>query len=277
MNLNIRNEFSPLKTVVVTEGINIPYYEEYKTDDPEFTKFHPFGWNKNLLVEQQKRFLDKLNKYKVELIIPKQPVNAIWQLYTRDTGFVIGDKLFFTKTRKLQARNGEIEILLDRLDLNDNQLVELKGDIEGGDVLVRGDNSVFVGRTSRTNDSSILQLNNYVDIRTLDLGLHVMHLDTRMTLLPKKIILITRSAFKQEDILEFEKEYKLIDVTEDEAKKLGTNVFIVNPETVFVPLQHERIGNLLKDERFNVEFIDYSESINLGGSFRCTTLPLQRE
>ena len=277
VKLNINDEFSPLKSVVVTEGTNIPYYDDYKTDDPEFIKFHPFSWDRDLLVEQQKRFLDKLSSYGVELIIPAQPSNVIWQMYTRDAGFVVGDKLFFSRKRKLQARNGEVEILFETLNLDSNQLVEIEGDIEGGDVLVQSKGSMFVGKTSRTSDSSILQLQKYADVKTLDLGSNVMHLDTRMTLLPKKILLITRSAFKPEDVTEFEKEYKLIDVTEEEATKLGTNVFIVNPETIFVPLQHSRIGDLLKEKGFNIEFIDYTESINLGGSFRCTTMPIERE
>jgi len=111
--LHIKDEFSPLKSVVVTKGTNIPYYDNYKTNDPEFIKFHPFSWDRDLLVEQQRNFLDKLTSYGVELIIPDQPSIVIWQMYTRDAGFVFGDKLFFSKKRKLQARNGEVEILFE--------------------------------------------------------------------------------------------------------------------------------------------------------------------
>jgi len=163
------------------------------------------------------------------------------------------------------------------LSLSNNQLVDLTGDIEGGDVLVKEKNKVIVGRTSRTNNQSISQLGNNVEVKTFDLGQNVMHLDTRMTLLPNNVVLITVEAFKKEDIENLKKEYKLIIVTEQEAKKLGTNVFIVNPETIFIPTQHKRIADELKKEKFNIELIDYSESINLGGSFRCTTMPLVRE
>ncbi len=51
-DLNINNEYDQLKTVFVCLGENVPQYEEYRTDDPEFTKFHPYSWNKDLLIDQ---------------------------------------------------------------------------------------------------------------------------------------------------------------------------------------------------------------------------------
>ena len=53
MKLNINNEFDELKSVVVCLGNNIPLYEEYRTDDPEFLKYHPNSWDKDLLLKQQ--------------------------------------------------------------------------------------------------------------------------------------------------------------------------------------------------------------------------------
>lgn len=74
-----------------------------------------------------------------------------------------------------------------------------------------------------------------------------------------------------------ESRYKFIPVLEEELLDLGTNVFMVNPETIFSPTHNKRINEELKKVGFNVVELDYTEPINLGGSFRCTTLPLVRD
>lgn len=38
--------------------------------------------------------------------------HLIWQIYTRDTAFVVSDKLYYSNIRKLEARNGEVSGLL---------------------------------------------------------------------------------------------------------------------------------------------------------------------
>lgn len=277
MKLNIRNEFAPLKKVVVCWGNNVPIYEDYKTDDPEFTKFHPYSWDNDLLLKQQEAFFKLLEKYGVELVFPKTAPHLLWQMYTRDTAFVVGDKLYYSNVRKMEARNGEIEGLLEVLELENTQIVPLEGEIEGGDVLVSESGKAYVGHSSRKALNTIKELQNHVDTKVFELGKNVMHLDTRLTLLPQKIALVTAEAFVKEDLEFIQSKYKCIDVTTEETKKLGTNVFCINPETVVVPIQHKRVGELIKEKGLMVEYIDYTEPINLGGSFRCTTMPLVRE
>ena len=104
-----------------------------------------------------------------------------------------------------------------------------------------------------------------------------MHLDTRLTLLPKQIALVNISAFQNTDLNFLRSNYKIIEVHDSETKKLGTNVFVINPETIVVPMQHIRIAKEIESFGLKVELVDYTEPINLGGSFRCTTLPLLRE
>ncbi|KXK12009.1 MAG: N(G),N(G)-dimethylarginine dimethylaminohydrolase [Microgenomates bacterium OLB23] len=278
MKLHITDEFSPLKDVVVCWGSNIPKYEDYAKDDPEYIKYHKRTWNKDLLIKQQESFFKALEKYSVRLHFLKTKPNLIWQMYTRDTAFVVRDQLYFTHLRAFKERLGEMEELaklLQALGITTTQ--ELKtGTIEGGDVIV-DKQGILVGNGGRTQAATISELLEYETGRKLFLGEHVMHLDTRLTLLPRNYALIISEAFSQEDIAFLESRYKLLHVLPEEALDLGTNVFMVNPETVFSPLQNERINEMLKKEGFNVEKIDYTEPIALGGSFRCTTLPLVRD
>ncbi len=98
-----------------------------------------------------------------------------------------------------------------------------------------------------------------------------MHLDTRFTLLPRGYALIIPEAFSKEDLEVLKDKFKLLPVLPEEAMDLGTNVFVVNPDTIFSPKQNARINSMLADQGFKLEAIDYTEPIALGGSFRCTT------
>ena len=277
MKLNISNEFGSLKSVVVCWGENVPKYEEYKTDDPEFTKFHPYSWDKDLLLTQQDKFFQLLEKYNVKLIFPKMQKHLIWQMYTRDTGFVIGSNFYYSNVRKLKARNGEVESLLGTLNLQSENIVAIDAEIEGGDILVTGESHAYVGHSSRTNENAISTLKQNVELKTIELGENVMHLDTRFTVMPNNIALINKSAFRKKQLDKLSSKYNLIEVFDDETKKLGTNMFVINPKTVVVPKQHSRIAKELEEKGLKIEMIEYSEPINLGGSFRCTTLPLERD
>ena len=91
MRISVYHEFGKLKEVVVCLGSNVPIYEKYKTDDPEFLKYHPYSWDKDLLIRQQENFFSVLSKYNVNLVFPETRKDLLWQMYTRDTAFVIND------------------------------------------------------------------------------------------------------------------------------------------------------------------------------------------
>lgn len=277
MKIKIENEFGVLKKVVVCFGESIPEYETYHSDEPEFLKYHPYSWDKSLLLRQQDAFFKLLQKYNVELIFPEVERACPWQMYTRDSAFVIGSTFYYANSRTFKARQGEINTILAALRLKPDQVHAIEAEIEGGDVLVAGPASAYIGHGSRTASAAIEQLSRECTVRRFELGKHVMHLDTRLTLLPRGKVLLCPTAFDQESLQYLHEKYDVIMVTDEETKKLGTNVFVINPETVVVPTQHRRIGALLEEKDLNVEYIDYTEPINLGGSFRCTTLPLERE
>lgn len=274
MKLHVVDEFSPLKEVAVCMGTEVPLFEDYQTDDPQEHKWEIVKWDKQLLLKQQDAFFNRLSSYGVELNFIETDPALWWQMYTRDVGFVLGDNLYFSKERTLRARNGEVVKLFKSLSLEKEQVRELDGKIEGGDVLCGS--TAFVGISNRTTVESFTKLAEYYPAKPFNLGDNIMHLDCRMTLLPKKHILIYPDSFSREDWDYLQTEFSVIIMTKSEADALAGNVFIVNPETIFVEKSQKRIQDLLRDEGFNVEVIDYTEPVALGGSFRCTTLPLVR-
>lgn len=278
MKLHITDEYSPLRDVVVCWGTSIPKCEDYSRDDPEYLKYHERPWDKELLLKQQEGFFKALEKYDIKLHFPEVKPGLIWQMYTRDTAFVVRDQLYYSNLRAFKERNGEMEELMKLIkSLGITTTQELiKGTIEGGDILVDS-RGIFVGNGGRTENATIEELLEYEEGKKLFLGENIMHLDTRLTLLPRDYALIISEAFTDEDLELIKGRYKLLHVLPEEALDLATNVFMVNPETIFSPKHNTRINEMLKKEGFNLEIVDYTEPIALGGSFRCTTMPLVRD
>lgn len=277
MNLNIRDEFSPLKEVVVCWGYHVHDYQTYFSSDPEFTKYPKRPWDNSLLLKQQEKFFKALEKYKVNLRFPKTSSKLPWQIFVRDTGFVINDCFYYSNSRGFKERIGEEIMLLDLFkSLKITKIQQLtQGKIEGGDVLVDSD-IIYIGHGGRSEKSAINELLSLVKGEFLFLGENVMHLDTRFTILPDDYCLIVLEAFQKNDLEKLGKRFKFIPVSPDETIDLTTNVLAVNPETIFSPKHNKRINKELQKVGFHIEEIDYTEGINLRGSFRCTSLPLVR-
>ncbi len=281
MQLNIRSESGPLTDLCVCRGDSIPEAEGYENDHPEFAKYVHTGWDRDLFVRQQDRFFAEMEARGVRLHhVPADPALP-WQTYTRDTGFVVGGRLFhYEGERRLPERTGEIDRVKQALDLPAGAFVPITdGTIEGGDVLV-GEGEVWVGISARTSAAGAAELARHlageVEVRPLQLGEQVMHLDTRMTILPGRRALIHTPTFAPDDLARLAERFTLIPVTDAEAESLGPNVFVVDPETVIVHEGHARIADEIAATGLTPVRVDYSEPVALRGSFRCSTMPLAR-
>lgn len=273
---SVNDEYSELKDVCVCLGTSVPDHETYEPDHPEFTKYVELPWNRDLFVRQQEAFYAVLEKHGVTLHQVAPNPALLWQTYTRDAGFVVGDTLYYCARRGLPDRKGEIDHVRETLGPDTGPFVEITdGRIEGGDVLVH-DGMAYVGISARTTAAGAAELGRHVEVAPLMLGTNVMHLDCKMTLLPKGLALIYPPAFQPDDLDRLRKLFRLIAVTEADCISMATNVFVINPETVVVDTSHTRVIARLHEEGLNVEAVDYSEPIALCGSFRCSTMPLRR-
>lgn len=275
----ISNEFDPLKKVIVSYGESIPHFKDYRNNCPDFLKFHSLKkpWDESLLLRQQRIFFEVLEKYEVELFFAKIVKGLPWQMYTRDMGFVYKNKFFYSKCTTLKERENEFESIAEIVSgLDSKEVVKIeKGKIEGGDVLT-DDEELYIGISNRTTIEAAKNVEKHFPVKTLCLGEDVMHLDTRMAILPGRKLLIYPGAFQEHDLRFLQKRFEFLPVTESETRRLGTNVFIINPRTIVVAKSHTRIIRVLRDNGFQIEELDYSEPIILGGSFRCSTLPVER-
>ncbi|MEM8841171.1 MAG: arginine deiminase family protein [Pseudomonadota bacterium] len=273
----INDETSRLTDLCVCRGTAVPPCEGFHNDHAEFTKFRMLPWDRDKLLRQQEAFYELMTRYGVRLhFVPHSDAHP-WQMYTRDTGFVIGDRMYFCRRRELPEREGEIDLVRTCLpDLDEDAMVEItSGRIEGGDVLV-DDGKAYVGLGTRTAPEAARELGTHVEVTPVYLGPDVMHLDTRMTILPGHRALLYPGAFQPDDLAMLGDRFRLIEVTEAEALAMGTNVFVIDPETVVMHTGFDRITNLVREDGLKVEPIDYSEPNVLLGSFRCATMPLAR-
>ncbi|MEM9059996.1 MAG: arginine deiminase family protein [Pseudomonadota bacterium] len=275
--LHIYDETSPLKDLCVCKGTAVPAFETFENSHEEFTKFPMLRWDRDKLLRQQEEFYVLMDRYGVRLRFVPHSAEHPWQMYTRDTGFVIHDKLYFSNIRELPERTDEIDLVRRCISgVTDADVIDIKsGRIEGGDVLVDND-TVYVGLGTRTTPEAVEELSRHVDVTPVHLGPRVMHLDTRMTILPGRIALVCQTAFKPEDLEMLRSRFALIEVTDAEARAMGTNVFVIDPETVVVHVGFERIADELRSKGLKLELLDYSEPNALLGSFRCATMPLAR-
>lgn len=282
MMLNIHDETAPLTDLCVCRATAVPRFEDFEPDHPEFESFEMRPWDREKLLEQQECFYDLMDRLGVRLhFVAPSPAHP-WQMYTRDTAFVIGDRLFHAKDRQLPERRGEIHLVRAALpDVADSEIVEItQGRIEGGDVMPDGER-VYIGTdTTRTSAAAVEELRALlapkVDVVPLVLGPTVMHLDTRMTILPNRHLLICPTPFSPEDRAMLAQRFTIIEATDAEAEAMGTNVFVPNPETVIVHAGFERIAREIEATGVKVERVDWSEPNALLGSFRCATMPLGR-
>ena len=86
----INDETSRLTDLCVCRGTAVPPCEGFHNDHEEFTKFQMLPWDRDKLVRQQEAFYELMSRYGVRLHFVPHSDDHPWQMYTRDTGFVIG-------------------------------------------------------------------------------------------------------------------------------------------------------------------------------------------
>lgn len=152
--------------------------------------------------------------------------------------------------------------------------------IEGGDVLLNG-YEIYVGNSGcASNKAGIEWLKEYLGpkykVHTIKLRKDVLHLDCAMALLKPGLGLICKERIKGE-LPDSLKHFDFVEVTEEEAKKLGTNVLVLGPDTVIVDTQHKRIAEELRKKGQKVITTPYDVVSRWDGAFRCSHHPLRRE
>ncbi len=274
--LQCRSEYEPLKKVVVCR----PAYMRISNIINETQKHYmKDNINQDLAMTQHEQFRKTMGDLGIEVV--ELPAFDAFpeQVFTRDIGFTIGNKLFVSEM-SCDIRQGEEKVLKNWLKENDIDYHDLKsGDIEGGDVVVDR-HSVYVGLGDRTSLSSVEELASLLEgyeVIPLPFQSKYLHLDCVFNVLSEKEALIYSPAFMKNELELLSSRYELIEVTEQEQFTMGTNILNLGSRKVLSLPMNKQVNEALRERGYEVVEVDLSEIIKSGGSFRCCSMPLLRE
>ena len=304
MNLNVKNETSKLKSVVLGRADSngsVPTLDEtFDAKSYESVLNNDFPKEEQLQEEMQ-GFYTVLKKYGVEVLRPSLIENCN-QVFSRDVGFVIEDQFFVSNiTPEREAEFAAYKSILEQI--NPEQINNLPEDIyvEGGDVILYND-YIFVGtynqpdfknfKTGRTNIQFVEYLrerfpNKKVynfDLKKNDTNPYegILHLDCTFQPVGIDKAIIYKDGFLNEKDFDFLVELfgkdNIFEVTKEEMYEMNPNVFSISPDVVVLEKNFKRLQNHLQNVwGITVEPIDYYQVSKMGGLFRCSTMPLERE
>ena len=300
---SVTNEYSLIKKVVLgisTDFGGCPTISE--AYDPK-SKYHIS--NNTFPIESDIKkelntFKSILETYGITVLRPNNIFNCN-QVFARDVGFVVENKFFISNM--IHKRSEEIlgfDLLLK--EINSSFIYEIPNDIfvEGGDVLVHND-YLFVGysedsdfnnyEVARTNKNVFPFLKSHFPEKNV-IGFELnksdhnqydncLHLDCCFQPLGMGHVILYPDGFKNKKDLDlitniFGKE-NLIVIDKKEMSDMFSNIFSISNNTIVSSIEFKRLNQLLVSNGYIVEEIPFSEISKMGGLFRCTTLPLERQ
>ena len=303
LRLNVNNETSKLKAVVLGIGNSlgsVPTANECY--DPK-SRFHVLNgtYPKEVDVISQLDYFNKIFlKYDINVFRPSILKN-VNQIFSRDIGFVIGNKFFISNTIKERSKEIEgLNGLFKKIKYDDLVYLPKNCSVEGGDIILH-DEYIFIGtceknkfddyKTARTNQGAINFIKKYFPEKKIisfsliksdaDYQKLALHLDCCFQPVGKNKLVVCPEAFLSEDdynwILSTFKKENIFEISLLEMNKLKCNFFSISQNIVVSEITFSRLNNWLRSNGIAVEEINYSEISKQGGLFRCSTLPLIRE
>lgn len=306
--VNIYNEYNTLKEAFVGTA-NVLYFpdsheienEENSTGIAKFLSkwIYPMlkgkkvpNWIAKKYRKEESNLIDVLKEYNVVVhrpddVIPQvgEPL-GLGQMFARDPIISVGNITLNSRLQipMRQKENRGFTALLDKLSSNGvrvETLIEENSYLEGGDVIVDYP-YIFVGQSKyASNEKGIEWLKQVVgsEFEIIRVGItdsSVLHLDCAITIIGKSRVIIHRESL-QNPLPYPLSDYQFIEVNEKTAKELGTNILMLNSNTIVVQKRHKMLIENLRKLDYSVIPIDFTWHARLGGSFRCATSPILRE
>ena len=303
LQLNVKNETSRLRTVVLGSAINngpTPSIEEaYDPKSLEHIKAGTYPVEADM-VNEMEAFSAVFQKYNVTVFQPEMIENYN-QIFTRDIGFVIDD--IFIKANILPDRERELDAIQYIIDqINPSKVIRPPEEvhIEGGDVML-WKNYIFIGTykgsdykdyiTARTNWQGVEFIRNLFPnkiVKEFDLVKskieardNALHLDCCFQPIGDNKGIIYKRGFREEAdylfLVNLFGEENLFHLKREEMYNMNSNVFSIAPDLVVSERKFKRLNKWLRKNGFTVEEIPYAEIAKQEGLLRCSTLPLIRD
>lgn len=267
-------EYDTLRKVVVCE----PRYmaiEDVINDVQK--KYKDENIDREKAMQQHEEFERKLKEHNVEVIKLPSSERYPEQVFTRDVGFTVGDRLFLADMAS-DIRKGEEAALQNWLLQEGIPFRISKSRVEGGDVIVDR-NRVFVGISSRTSEESVQHLEKSLpdhEVIRVPFNEKYLHLDCVFNVLSPDTGVYFPEAFDNGTRKKLESMYDLIEVNKNEQFTMGTNVLSIGEGQLFSLPQNSEVNTAMRNKGFTVIEVDFSEIIKSGGSFRCCSMPVIR-
>ena len=304
MELHVTSETARLRAVVLglptSPGPTPTLEETFDSKSYESVLHGVYPREEDMIVEMG-AFEKILKKYDVDVYRPN-PVKNCNQVFSRDVGFVIDDKIIVANV--IPDRQEEIDAYEDIYrQIHYKQIYNLPESVhvEGGDVVLYKD-YIFVGqynfpdysqvKTARTNRLAIDYLKmifpdrNIVPLNLLksdtDPYEGILHLDcTFMPVGRDKAIIYKRGFMNPRDadhLIEIFGPENVLEITAEEMYAMNPNVFSISEDVVVVEEHFYRLIKHLREKwGMTVETVPYREISKMGGLLRCSTLPLRRD
>lgn len=304
MKIHVTNETGRLHSVILGRGdSNGPAPAPEQTFDAKSYESALKGvYPKDEdIVRELGAFESVLSKYGVTVYHPS-PVENCNQVFARDVGFVIDDKIIVSNI--IPDRQEEIDAYNDIYSrIHYKQIYNLPEavHVEGGDVVLYGD-TIFLGqyafedypqvKTARTNRLALDYLKMIFPQKTIiPLNLRksdtdpyegILHLDcTFMPVGRGKAIIYEDGFLNPRDASHLVEMFggpsNVFSLTKEEMYWMNSNIFSIAPDVVVVEEHFTRLKAWLEGQGITVETVPYREISKMGGLLRCSTLPLLRD
>jgi len=275
-SINCKSEYGILKGLIVVP----PKFMEIREVINETQSYYEKeNIDKKIAEEQHDAFIRILKEEGANVITLKAETELNEQVFTRDIGFTIGDQLFVANMKR-DLRKPETTVLeqwLGDQQITYNQLAS--SPIEGGDVMVDG-KKLWIGVSDRTASDAVKELQDLFpdcQVNPVTIREDILHLDCTLNIIDEKTALIYPPGVDMKTYQLLRDSYQLIEITDEEQFRLGTNVLSIGNKKIISLPENKRINEELKQKGFDVIEVPFSEIIKSGGSFRCCSLPLLRE
>ncbi len=303
LNLNVNNETSKLKAVVLGTALSLgptPKLEDcYDPKSREHVLNNTYPIEEDLTQEMQE-FCDVLKKYNVTVYRPEKIENYN-QIFSRDIAFVIEDKFVFANVVEDRAKEIQgIKHVYDQIE--DQNIIHLPESchVEGGDVMLCG-NYVFIGTysaddyskyiTARTNSQAVDVIEKMFPNKTIipfellksndDARNSALHLDCCLQPVGNNKAITCPDGFLDKNqyqwIVDLFGADNIFEISREEMYNMHCNIFSIDKNVVVSDRTFTRLNTWLEKNNFIVEKIKYTEVSKQGGLLRCSTLPLIRE
>ena len=304
MDLHIQSETARLREVVLgwpySNGPTPKLNETFDSKSYE-SVLHGVYPAEEDIVREMNAFEAVLKKYGVKVYRP-EPVENCNQIFSRDVGFVIDDKIIVSNI--IPDRQEEIDAYENIYrQIHYKQIYNLPEavHVEGGDVVLYN-NIIFLGqyafedypevKTARTNrlaldylrmifpDKTIIPLN----LRKSDTDPYegILHLDCTFMPVGRDKAIIYRKGFLNprdaDHLVSMFGQENVFELTTEEMYYMNSNVFSISEDIVVTEEHFFRLNHHLRDAwGMTVETVPYREISKMGGLLRCSTLPLRRD